>query len=184
MSGKRNKGRSKGFQWVREDVEGEAVEPIERVSHREIREEDAAVEELVVAIAAAPPSRQAQLPLSPDLAAALVEYRRLEGSAGRRQLRRLKKLARGQDLDALRQALEGETDAERRLRHLERWRSRILSDGDSAIHEFVTAHEGVEHQTLRSLARTAGADTPAGQRAAKKLFQVLKGARPLPEPPA
>lgn len=184
MSGKRNKGRGKGFQWVREDVEGEAIEPVERVSHREIREEDAAVEELVLAIAASPPSRQAQLPLSPALAAGLVEYRRLEGSAGRRQLRRLKKLARGQDLAELRQAVEGETEAERRLRHLERWRTRILADGDAAIHAFVEAHEGVDHQTLRSLARTAAADSPAGLRAAKKLFQVLKAARPTPAPPA
>lgn len=176
--GRKSRKKTDGFQWVREDQDDEALEPIYRESHREIREDDAEVAAMVDQLLALSHSQRARLDLAGPLNAGLIEHGRLSGSAGRRHYRRLKKLVRGHDRAALQAALEEESDADRRARRLERWRTRIVEEGDPAIQAFVEAHPTADRPALRALARQADPETPAGKRAFKKLFQVLSAAPP------
>jgi ribosome-associated protein len=164
---------------VREDAEGEALEPVERVSHRTIQAEDAELEVFVGELLELPGDRRRRLPVDASLVDALDECLRLEGSAKARMLRRVKRLLRGHDIDALKGFLADEAPDEQRARTLERWRARILEEGDAAIHDFVEQFPAADRQAIRSLARTAQGDSPAARRAAKKLFQELKAAVPL-----
>lgn len=170
----RKRKAARGFQWVREDVEGEAIESPYRLSHREIQSEDSDVEDLVEELIALSPDRRELLDTDREFKDALEEVNRLEGSARARMKRRIKRLARAHELEDLRQALIDETPEEVRLRGLERWRERILGEGDDAIQEFIDAHDGVDRQELRNLARIASRTDDAGQRANRKLFQLLK----------
>lgn len=179
--GRRRKGKNKGFQWVREDQDDEAIEFVDRVTHREIREEDASVDAVVQRILDCVPSKRAQLPISATFVDALAEADRLSGPALSRHRRRLKRLARGEDLDEVVEALDGSTDAEVRLVALERWRTRMLDDGDAAIQAFVEEHDDTDRQALRSLVRQAKGTGGAAERAHKRLFQVLKTATPRPD---
>lgn len=175
----RRKRKGRGFQWVREDAEGEALEPVERVSHRTIQAEDAELEVFVGELLELPGDRRRRLPVDASLVEALDECLRLEGTAKARMLRRVKKLLRRHDIDALKDFLAEPAPDDQRAQALERWRTRILDEGDAAIHDFVEQFPAADRQAIRSLARTAQGDSPTARRTAKKLFQELKAAVPL-----
>ena len=76
-------------------------------------------------------------------------------------------------------------------RRLQRWRERLLSEGDAAVEAFIEAHPSVDRQRLRSLVRAASrgaerlraaeesgapTDSPASQarRTATALFRFLR----------
>lgn len=174
-------GRKRGFQWVREDQDTEALERVQRKSHSEVRADDAAIEALAEALLGRTVRAREALELPAVLMKALAEHGRLKGSARNRNMRRLKGLIRGMDdVDALREALDEETPAEKRARELERWRTRILTEGDPAVQAFIDQHPGADRAGIRALARAGGQpDEAAALKAQKKLFQVLKASQPI-----
>lgn len=174
--------KKRGFQWVREDQEGVAIERAIRRDKTGMRDESRALSELGTAIAAMPKAQRMQLPLHADLQTALDVLERQGPKPGRRRaLLRVQKLLRGQDIPRIEAAMKGDTEAAARARSLERHRSRILELGDPAIQDFIDAHTDADRPRIRTLARQAKGDSPAAIRAHKQLFQVLKGATPRPE---
>jgi ribosome-associated protein len=127
------------------------------------------------------PETLARLPIGAPLREALLESRRITGrEARRRQLQYLGKLMRAEDADAVAQALEAlraDGQAERRRQHqLERWRERLIEQGDAALDEFVSHHPAADRQQLRQLARAARRERAAGQPPTKsrRLFRALR----------
>lgn len=124
------------------------------------------------------------LTISDTLRAAIEESRRIrQNEAKRRHLQFIGKVIRQEDdPDALKRAIDafdaGSEEHTRRHHLAERWRDRMISEGDSAVGEFVNYCPGADIQHLRNLARNARKDAEkqknTGQ--ARKLFRYLREA--------
>lgn len=106
--------------------------------------------------------------------------------ARKRQLQFLAKQLRRDEasLAAVRDAVEANSDVRRRdaalLHRIERWRDRLLDEGDPAISDLFAEFPdaGFDRQQLRALLRQAAAEDAAGKppAAARQLFRLLREA--------
>ena len=103
-----------------------------------------------------------------------------------RQRQFVAKLMRGLDLDPIEVALDADADTARldaaRFRRAERWRDRLVEEGDAALAEFM-AEFAADREEMRRLVAAATAERrdgkPAG--AGRQLFRRIKGIlEPLP----
>ena len=123
----------------------------------------------------------ARLPVGDEVRAAIDEARRITShGARRRQVRFIGKLLRSEDASTIERVIQGlDTQAQKdkqRFHALERWRERLLRDGDEAINELIAEYPQADRQHLRGLVRTAlkeerEAKPPA---ASRKLFRYLR----------
>jgi len=123
----------------------------------------------------------AGIPLGTELLQALEEMRRIKGrEARRRQLQYIGRLMRHEDGDAIAAALErlkaGGIEQTRRLHQLERWRDRLIEQGDGALGELIAAHPGADRQQIRQLVRSARREQELNKppAASRKLFRYLR----------
>jgi len=126
----------------------------------------------------------ARVPLDDDLREEVRRTRAVTSHIARkRQNQFLAKQMRGIDEDALaaiRAALAEDRDSARRgaaiLHHVERWRERLLDEGDEALAEFIAAHAHADRQQLRQLVRNALAERARDKppHAYRELFRVLR----------
>lgn len=135
-------------------------------SRSQRRREHLAVHALGETLTRMSPGHLERLPLPETLRAAVLEARRLEGRAGRRQLRFLARLLSRGDPDALRAAMEFVSDsgpaAGARRRRLEVRRDRLVEEGDAAIQALVESRPGADRQRLRRMVREARAERERG----------------------
>jgi len=99
-----------------------------------------------------------RLPLPDTLHDAVRQAKRIKARGGRRrQLQYIGKLMRSVDMDAIATALDQVDPASPqavRLQHdCERWRARLIEEGDPAVTEFVERYPEVDVQQLRQLLR-------------------------------
>ena len=123
----------------------------------------------------------AGIPLGTELLQALEEMRRIKGrEARRRQLQYIGRLMRHEDGDAIAAALErlraGGIEQTRRLHQLERWRDRLIEQGDGALGELIATHPGADRQQIRQLVRSARREQELNKPpvASRKLFRYLR----------
>ncbi len=122
------------------------------------------------------------LPISDRLKAAIVESRRIrQHEARRRHLQYIGKVLRQEDdPEAIERGLgafdAGSAEHTRRHHLAERWRDRLIQEGNSAVAEFVEYCPDADIQHLRNLARNARKDADQGKNTghAKKLFRYLR----------
>ncbi|WP_372981770.1 ribosome biogenesis factor YjgA [Marinobacter sediminum] len=122
------------------------------------------------------------LPISETLRSAIEESRRIrQNEAKRRHLQYVGKIIRQEDdPDALKRAIDafdaGSEEHTRRHHLAERWRDRMITEGDSVVGEFFNYCPSADMQHLRNLARNARKDVEkqknTGQ--ARKLFRYLR----------
>ncbi len=114
---------------------------------------------------------------------ALAMARPMRPSGARqRQVKHCVKLMDGEDLAAVitylddhRSRRHAESQA---LHRLERWRERLLADGDTALGELLACSPGVDRQRLRQLCRDARREHDSGRPAGakRKLLRFLRDA--------
>ena len=122
------------------------------------------------------------LPISDTLRAAIVESRRIpKHEARRRHLHYIGKVLRSEDdpqaiergLDAF---ISGSEEHTRRHHLAERWRDRMIAEGDSVVGDFIEYCPVADVQHLRNLVRNARKEVEkqknTGQ--ARKLFRALR----------
>ncbi|WP_442915604.1 ribosome biogenesis factor YjgA [Marinobacter sp. C2H3] len=122
------------------------------------------------------------LPVSEPLRAAIVESRRIrQNEARRRHLQYIGKIIRHEDdVEALDRALSafdaGSAEHTRRHHLAERWRDRMITEGDAAVAEFIDYCPSADVQHLRNLARNARRDAEKQKNTghARKLFRYLR----------
>jgi ribosome-associated protein len=120
------------------------------------------------------------VPVSGELREAVVATRALTRSAYRRQIRYLGRLLRDIDVTPIRKAVDtlkaASHEDKARLRRLERWRERLLEEGDAAVKELVEIHPSADRQQLRQLVRNARREREEGRppRTYRQLFRFLK----------
>lgn len=121
------------------------------------------------------------LQLSPVCKKAILEARNITSHIGKkRQLKYIGKLLRDEDLDSIRVILKTNNQdhtAEVKQLHLaERWRDRLLEEGDKAIGELIERHPSIDRQHLRQLIRNVQKETTLNKppKYKRELFQLLK----------
>lgn len=122
------------------------------------------------------------LPISDTLRSAIEESRRIrQNEAKRRHLQYVGKIIRQEDdPDGLKRAIDafdsGSEEHTRRHHLAERWRDRMIAEGDSAVGDFFGYCPSADMQHLRNLARNARKDVDkqknTGQ--SRKLFRYLR----------
>ena len=118
---------------------------------------------------------------SETMNSALEESRRIKSrNAMRRHIRRLAKLLREEDVEQVRDLFQrmdsDHLEDTRRFHRLERWRDRLIDEGDDALNELLDACPNADRQHLRQLMRAGVKEklqgkSPAAQR---KLFKYLR----------
>lgn len=124
----------------------------------------------------------AALPMSDRLRAAIAESKRIrQNEARRRHLQYVGKIIRLEDdPDALIKAVQacdaGSQEHTRRLHLAERWRDRLIAEGDAAVTEFIDYCPSAEAQHLRNLTRNARRDAQKESNTGQstKLFRYLR----------
>ncbi|HEB93811.1 MAG TPA: DUF615 domain-containing protein [Gammaproteobacteria bacterium] len=112
---------------------------------------------------------------------AVVEARRIHSrGALKRQLQYVGRMMRNVDPAPIREkldALRGQSrQAAAQLHRIERWRDRLLEEGDHILEELVTRYPDVDRQYLRQLVRNASKEKLANKapRSARLLFRYLR----------
>ena len=180
----------KQFQWVADGEPEEEEESMSwrRESTRGARKRDAdALTVLVTDLLALQAVQWQEMPLNPELRAALREGQRLLAkrsvrSGRRRHLLHIAALLRCEDTDtvdriaALCSDRGGPSPKELALMNVELWRKRILAHGDRAIGELLEQYPEADRQRLRQLGRAAQREQSAAgpPRAQRQLFALLR----------
>jgi ribosome-associated protein len=143
----------------RDDESGEFLSP----SRSQQRREALDVLALATELSALAPGQLARLPVPEHLLPHIAEARRITSHiAHKRQLAFLAKQMRREDdevLDAIRDGLTAGGEAARQeaalLHRAERWRERLLEEGDGALAELLAECPQADRQQLRQLVRNA-----------------------------
>lgn len=145
------------------------------------KRESSALQDLGEALMALSAEQLARLELPEELMEAVRIGQGITAHGGlARQRKFIGKLLRGLDPEPIRAglaALRGESAALVRVQHqCERWRDRMVAEGDAAVNDFVGEHPGAERQKLRQWVREARRERDAGlpPRAARLLFRYLR----------
>jgi len=153
-------------------------------SRTQQREEALEIRALAEKLVALPPARFAKLPIPEELLPHILETQRITSHiAHKRQLQYLAKQMRKQDdavLKAISEALDDSGEALRKqtvlLHEAERWRERLLAEGDAALAELMDEFPNAERQKLRQLVRNANDEKAKNKppRAFRELFQEVR----------
>jgi ribosome-associated protein len=145
------------------------------------KREALALQELGERLAGLAPAEIEKLALPADLVRAVEELRRINSrGALKRQRQYVGKLMRKLDPEPVARALAA-LDQQRAedagaLHRLERWRTRLLEEGDGAVTELVDACPGIDVGHLRTLVRNVHREQDRGAppKAYRELFRFLR----------
>ena len=160
-------------------------EELEPKSKQQQKREAEAVQALGTTIVGLPATHfnalVAKLVLPDQLCNALTECRAIKAHEGRRrQLQYIGKLMRGIDAAPIQQVLaefeRGGHVASAQMHHIERWRERLLAEGDEAFKELLQTHPEADAAHLQKLILNARKEFIQKQppRAARMLFKCLR----------
>jgi ribosome-associated protein len=120
------------------------------------------------------------VPLAGDLRAAVISGRSLSRGAYRRHVRFLGGLLRDTDVACIKSAVDALHSASHedkaRIKRLERWRERLMEQGDRALAELLEEFPSADPQQLRQCLRNARKERQAGRppRNYRLLFRFLR----------
>ncbi|HYN78620.1 MAG TPA: ribosome biogenesis factor YjgA [Lamprocystis sp. (in: g-proteobacteria)] len=162
--------------------ENESAEPShpEGPSKSQVKRDRHALQALAERMTAMPRAQLERLKLSPATWVAIDETPRIKDQRARgRHFKRIANLLERDDMHAVHalvdQAAARERAAAADHHRLERWRTRLITEGDGALSEFLDEHPQTDRQQLRTLVRAAKRDTERGRpEAPRKLFRFLR----------
>ena len=125
-------------------------------------------------------SQLESVPLADDLRDAVISARDLTRGAYRRQVRFVGRLLGSIDVAPIRSAVDAYRSASHedkaRIKRLERWRERLMEEGDTAVAELLEEFPGADPQQLRQLLRNTRKEHETGRppRSFRLLFRFLR----------
>ncbi len=150
-------------------------------SRSQRKREAQALQDLGARLTELPPEQLRHIDLSPELRAAIEEYRAMSShGARRRQLLFIGGLMRRVDPANIQAALaaidQGHAREVEWQHRIERWRDRLVAGNDESIEEIAQRCPGIDRQRLRQLVRNARAapDGPERARAERALLRFLR----------
>lgn len=150
------------------------------VSKSQRKRDALALQTLADALVRLSPAELEGIPMPDALREAVAGARELSRGAYRRQIRYLGRLLRDMDATPIRQAVEARSRASHedkaRLKRLERWRERLVEEGDAAVGALLDEYPGADVQQLRQLLRNVRREREAGRppRSYRQLFRFLR----------
>jgi ribosome-associated protein len=132
--------------------------------------------EILVELSAA---QLAKIPLESSLAEAIATARALKShEAKRRQMQYIGKLMRNVDIQPIAEALDKIQLKDQRSKaafhQIERWRDRLIAEGDALLQEFLQQYPQADSQHLRQLIRKSQKETAQATGADTALFRYLR----------
>ncbi len=159
------------------DEDGLAIRPNKTQLKRELAE----LQKLVVAIIALGEGERARLDLEDKFLAGVHRAAAMKASSGRnREIKYLTKLLQKQNLEQIRDWFENRnsrhSEENRRFHALEKWRDRLVEQGDEALQQYLEQYPHTDRQQIRALIRSAVRERDTGKPAGagKKLFRQLR----------
>lgn len=149
-------------------------------SKSQIKRDKLALQALAERLALMPRRELERLNLSAATWIAIDETPRIKDQRARgRHWKRIANLLEREDMDAVHTLMDdsGAREREQIAQHhaIERWRERLMNEGDVALAEFIAQYPQVERQPLRTLIRAAQRDAERGKPdAPRKLFRLLR----------
>jgi ribosome-associated protein len=155
----------------------------ERPNKSQLKREMQELQELGVELVKLPADKLAELDLPEKLADAIELARRITSHGAQKRQRQFIAglLSKLDDVQPIRDYLERMSGADRvskaRFQENERWRTRLIEEGDTALAEFLERHPQADRQHLRRLVRDAQQEAAAGRppRHFRELFRYLQG---------
>lgn len=145
------------------------------------KRDSAALQDLAAELVEMSKSKLAAIPLDEDLREAISLAQSIKAHGGRkRQILYIGKLLRGMDAEPIKEAIAklDQTDAASvaHLHRLERWRERLLSEGNDALTQLLDEVPAADSQRLRQLIRNAQQEHAAGKppKSSRELFRYLR----------
>jgi ribosome-associated protein len=163
---------------VPEDAAAEGAEALPSKSAR--KRERLALQDLAEELLGLPRAALTGLGFGADTWAAIDETARIKDRrALRRHVKRVANCLARENTAPLQALLDARAELARQAtaRHhqVERWRARLIEEGDAALTELLDAHPNADRQQLRTLVRAAQRDTERGRpEAPRKLFRYLR----------
>ncbi|MEA1049512.1 ribosome biogenesis factor YjgA [Lamprobacter modestohalophilus] len=149
-------------------------------SRSQIKREHLALQSLAEQLLALPRRLLEELSFSELTWVAINETARIKDQrALRRHYKRIANCLARENTEPL-QALLAQREAQARAatarqHEVERWRERLIEEGDEALAELISAYPEVDRQQLRSLVRAAQRDAERGRpEAPRRLFRQLR----------
>jgi ribosome-associated protein len=153
----------------------------ERPSKSQLKREAEALQQLGEELVELPPARLEKFPLPEHLHKAIRECQQIRQRGGRkRQLQYIGRLMRELDAEPIREAMarlhNRHAEDNAHFHRLEKWRDRLLSEGDAAVEELLQEQPEADRQQLRQLIRNSQREQAAGKppRSARALFRYLR----------
>lgn len=153
----------------------------ERQSKSARKREVVALQELAERMAALSDRELERLGVAAALREALAQVRPMRPSGARnRQLKHCVKFMGGDALGEVEAYLQDrhsqQVSANRTLHAVERWRDRLVSEGDAALDQLIEALPDLDRQQMRQLMRDAARERETGKPAGagRKLFRHLR----------
>jgi len=154
----------------------------ERPNKSQLKREMQELQELGAELVKLPPGKLIALELPEKLTDALALARRITSHGAQKRQRQYigGLLAKLDDVQPIRDLLERLQGADRvskaRFQENERWRTRLIAEGDTALAEYLGRHPEADSQHLRRLVREAAQEAVAGRppRHARELFRYLQ----------
>ena len=151
-------------------------------SKSQLKRESLALQDLGAELVKLPESQLAALDLPEKLRDAIELARRITShGAQKRQRQYIGRLMHDVDAEPIRALLEQLRGSDRvskaRFQETERWRDRLIAEGDTALAEFLERRPTADRQHLRRLVREAAQEAAAGRppRHARELFRYIQG---------
>lgn len=153
----------------------------EYISKSQIKRECHALTDLGVELVALTDDQLKTISMSDTLQNAINEAKKIrKHSAIKRQRLYIGKLIRNEDWETISQQLEKlkeisqQSNAE--FKAMERWRDRMLEDGNNAVNEFVGQYHDADRQKLRQLVKNAIKEKQQNKPPAnaRKLFKYIR----------
>ncbi|WP_455365110.1 ribosome biogenesis factor YjgA [Kaarinaea lacus] len=161
--------------------EDQEHEEIEYVSKSQMKREMLALQALGEKLLELSIDQLTQLSLPDDLSNALLQAKQIKKhGAKRRQLQYIGRLMRDVDADDIRAQYEHVTQqsaqAVQQLHKIEKWRERLLQEGDDALQALIEEFPNLDRNHLRQLIRTAKQESSQNSppKAYRKIFQLIK----------
>lgn len=150
-------------------------------SKSQLKRESLALQELGEELVKLSEQALAKLPLDDELAKAIHLAQSISSrSALRRQLQYIGRLMREGDVEPIQKALavmqHQDQKANAEFHRLEKWRDRLIAEGDAALAELLAVFPQADRQHLRHLLQKAQQELKAAKppQAARALFRYLR----------
>lgn len=121
-----------------------------------------------------------KIPMSDRMRGAILEAKRLQKGALKRQLKYISGLMEHEDIDTIQLEIKRQNlpdkQATEAFHQLEQWRDRLIAGDNAVMEELISTFPQIDRQHIRQLVRNAAKEAKLNKppKSARSLFQYLK----------